>query len=169
MERNLGCLVALAVASLAFAAPSAGLEAGITVARSSEEITVTGTTADDDVVAAESDGTFQFSSEDGISSSDCEQVDEQTVSCAPSPMLVFEGRAGNDSFTTSIDRRTRQVGGRGADTLKGGPRADLLKGGSGGDTLRGRRGADHLYGGRGVDDCSGGVGDDTLRGCEPPG
>jgi hypothetical protein len=87
--------------------------------------------------------------------------------------IVFDGGAGNDSFTNNTAIRSVADGGPGKDTLVGGTGNDTLMGGAGDDTLLGRGGNDLLEGGtgkdvlrgaRGADTLSGGLGDDTLDG-----
>src|SRR5262249_20285582 len=87
--------------------------------------------------------------------------------------IVFDGGAGNDSFTNNTAIRSVADGGTGKGTLVGGSGNDTLIGGAGDDMLLGRGGNDLLEGGtgkdvlrgaRGADTLSGGLGDDTLDG-----
>jgi hypothetical protein len=87
--------------------------------------------------------------------------------------IVFNGGAGDDTFTnkTSIpcvanggDGDDVLTGGSGDDTLLGGNGADTLYGGSGDDLLKGQNGNDELHGGPGRDTLYGGTGSNKLYG-----
>jgi Ca2+-binding RTX toxin-like protein len=73
--------------------------------------------------------------------------------------IIFNGRAGDDSFDGSLAMAAVTVdGGLGNDTLRGGLGDDQLTGGLGDDTMRGGSGDDQLTGGLGDDLIDGGDG-----------
>ncbi len=78
--------------------------------------------------------------------------------------IIFQGGAGDDSFTNSTGIRTLAQGGAGDDTLIGGSGNDTLIGGAGNDALQGGEGNDQENGQAGNDTESGGAGNDTLIG-----
>jgi Ca2+-binding RTX toxin-like protein len=78
--------------------------------------------------------------------------------------ILFNGGAGDDSFTNNTAIRSIAHGGAGNDHLTGGRGKDLLEGDAGNDVLDGRSGDDVLDGGAGNDHLNGDDGHDVLRG-----
>jgi len=77
--------------------------------------------------------------------------------------VVFNGGAGNDSFTGNVEFISYTAYGNGGnDYLEGYNAADYLFGGYGNDTLSGYGGDDTLVGGQGNDTMYGGDGNDVL-------
>ncbi|MEM9213001.1 MAG: S8 family serine peptidase [Cyanobacteria bacterium P01_F01_bin.150] len=73
------------------------------------------------------------------------------------------GNNGGGSDST-LEKSTKQVGGKGRDRLVGSRQNDRLLGKAGNDFLLGKSGNDQLIGGSGNDTLKGGSGDDTLVG-----
>ena len=78
--------------------------------------------------------------------------------------IVFNGYAGDDSFTNNTHYDSQAHGGSGDDVLMGGGGSDILNGDRGNDHLSGYGGADQLNGGSGSDTLNGGNDDDFLFG-----
>lgn len=97
-----------------------------------------------------------------------EVVSNDTRSYARSAVriVVVNGGAGNDSFTTvgNDGVGVRVNGGAGNDTMTGGAGRDVMFGGAGRDRLSGGGGRDLIYGSAGNDFILGGDGDDLLFG-----
>ncbi len=98
-------------------------------------------------------------------------VVQKTVPAGTIGRIIYQGRAGDDTFTNNTSLPCLADGGPGDDTLQGGTGNDILIGGDGDDTLDGGGGSDQLYGGTGNDILTavgngarldGGPGDDTL-------
>ena len=78
--------------------------------------------------------------------------------------IVFNGHAGDDSFTNDTQYDSQAHGGLGDDILTGGSGSDILNGDRGNDVLSGGGGADRVNGGEGNDVLSGGEESDVLYG-----
>jgi hypothetical protein len=78
--------------------------------------------------------------------------------------IVFQGGAGDDSFTNDTAIPSIANGGAGNDSLTGGLGNDKLIGGAGNDVLVGGTGNDTLLGGIGNDSLDGGTGNNVLIG-----
>ncbi len=78
--------------------------------------------------------------------------------------IVFNGGAGDDTFTMDGTKSVYVNGGAGNDSIRGGSGNDLLLGGDGDDKIDGGDGRDIIRGGRGADSLWGGDGDDYIAG-----
>jgi len=78
--------------------------------------------------------------------------------------IIFNGHAGDDSFTNDTQYDSQAQGGLGDDVLTGGSGRDILHGDQGNDVLNGNEGADQLNGGDGNDVLGGGKDSDCLYG-----
>lgn len=87
-----------------------------------------------------------------------------TAYTAPSPIIVLDMAAGNDTLTGAAGVFSEFRGGADDDTITAADPAAAVEGDAGDDTLIGSTGADTLEGEAGNDTLRGGAGNDTLDG-----
>jgi Ca2+-binding RTX toxin-like protein len=93
---------------------------------------------------------------------------DQTFAASEVVNVLVKLMAGDDVYSSNLNRPSTIQGGAGNDSIMGGSNNDLIKGGAGMDTLEGCDGNDELVAGAGVGGVGslliGGMGFDTLKG-----
>ena len=102
--------------------------------------------------------------DDGTARASLSGFESQDFALESIDNIIFQGFAGDDTFTNNTFYESYQIGGSGNDNLTGGSNDDRLSGGGGNDFLFGEGGEDTLIGLGGNDEMFGGDGNDRMLG-----
>jgi Ca2+-binding RTX toxin-like protein len=169
----MGTRIAMTLLLLCLVAPASASAGRMRVASSGGNPTWFEYTADfgnqnDVTVSQDGSAVVIHDAGETIIANECEQVDEHTARCTPTP----GARAYTAVYTYDLDDRVAFVGaapglasaGSGNDVLSTDVGGNSLDGGSGADLLTGSPGDDLLIGAQGKDRINAGAGDDYVAG-----